>query len=812
MSTLYQDIKYAIRMMARNPGFTIVVVLILGLGIGATTAVFSVVNGVLLRPLPYKDSDRIAMLFSTHESLERFPSSRLDFTDWKAQGRSFEDMAISRFREATYRHSEGTERIEGMCVSPNLFGLLGLQPLIGRTFSPQEVWPNHHYIILGHEFWKRHFGGDESVLGSAVTLTPGFTASPKDEPYTVVGVMPPGGRFLNTAWSFGDLTEVNAQVDFWIPVNQDFPTSRGVHNWDVVARLKPGVHAKEAQAEMDEIAKRVARQYNDPTRAPKVLVVPLHTHLMGDTRPLVLLGAGGAAFVLLIVCANVTGLLHVRSLARRRETAVRATLGAGRLRLVRQVTTECLLLAALGGVLGLLLASWGIAVFRAIAPHSIPRYEQVTLDSVVIVFVLVVALLTGIAVGLAPALRACKLDLHEALKAGARSTTMGSGQHRLSKILVTTQVALSVTLLIGSGLLINSFSRLLLVDPGYKTRNILTMKIENTRDENCHRILQRAESLPGVRAAALVYGLPLSRDVSSRGTSPPPGHPGDIGRVRVCGRVVTPGYFELMGIPLLAGRDFSEHDNQNSAPVVIINERLARLFWPDDDPIRKEFKYDMTDGMVKVVGIVGNTKSAALDAEAELDDFLPRRQLSGSFLQVMGSHLIAAAGHPKALIQTLRKGIWAIDSHAVITEIRTMKEIVDKTLAVRRFLTVVLSAFSLAALILACFGVYGVMAHSVRQRTHEIGVRMALGARAHDVLKAVVLQGFTLTLIGIALGLAAALALTRTLSSFLYDVSSTDPTTFACVSLLLAAVALLATYIPARRAAKIDPMKALRYE
>jgi len=382
----------------------------------------------------------------------------------------------------------------------------------------------------------------------------------------------------------------------------------------------------------------------------------------------------------------------------------------------------------------------------------------------------------------------------------------------LARGLVTTQIALSVTLLAGSGLLINSLSRLLLLDPGYRTHNILTMKIDNANDENCHKILERAKALPGVRAA-LVYGLPLSNDVGSRGTSPPQGHPANIGRVQVYGRVVTPGYFELMGISLLTGRDFTAHDHRDASPVIIINERLAQLFWPGEDPIGRRFKYDMADAMVEVVGVVRDTKSIGLDADAGLEAFLPRRQLSAQFLQAMGSRLIVTSvGSPKALIETLRKEIWSVDKHAIVTETRTMEEIVDATLAIRRFLTVVLSVFSFIALFLACFGIYGIMAHSVRRRTHEVGIRMALGASTQDILRAVVVQGAKLTLVGVVCGLAGAVVLTRTISSFLYEVGTTDPLTFFCVACVLTGVSLLACYIPARRAARIDPMAALRYE
>jgi predicted permease len=805
MSTLWQDIRYSLRTLTRSRGFTVVVVLILTVGIGATTAVFSVVSGVLLHPLPYQDPDRLVMLFSTSESFGRVPTSRLNFLDWQRQSRTFEDMAISRFARATYRHQEGAERVAGVCVSPNLCPLLGLKPSVGRTFRPEETWPNHHYVILGDSFWRRYLGGRESVLGQMITLLVGKT----EAAYTVIGIMPPGVRFLNTAWSFGAFTGANAQVDFWIPVDEDLPTGRGASDWEVVARLKPDVSVKEAQAEMDGIAQRVARQYSDPARAPSVKVVPLRVHLLGETRPLVLLGAGGALFVLLIACANVMNLMHVRGLAHRRELALRATLGAGRLRLVRQVVTESILLAACGGAFGLLLAWLGTRVFQAIAPHTIPDYEQVSVNAVVFAFAVGMALLAGIAIGMPRALEACRLELHEMLKEGQRSATMGYRRQRLAAVLVTTQVFLSVILLISAGLLINSLSRLLLVEPGYRTRDILTMKIDNTRRENCDSILRRVRALPGVRAAAMVSGLPLSGDNTSRGTAPPQGYQGNPERVQVYGHIVTPGYFRLMGIPLRAGRDFTE-DGHQGPTAVVINERLAQLFWPNEDPVGKQFQYDMVDGPVEVIGVVRNVKSLGLDAEVELEVFLPWQHMADS---IRNSRLVVATEiDPQVLIEPLIREVRATDRYGVITEIRTMDEMLEETLAVRRFLAVVLSFFSCAALLLAGFGVYGMMAHSIRQRTHEIGIRMALGATTGKILKAVVTQGLRLTLIGIGLGLGGAVVLTRTLSGFLYHISPTDPLTFTCVSAFMVMVALTACYLPAHRAAKIDPMKALRYE
>jgi putative ABC transport system permease protein len=791
-------------MLKRNPGFTVVVILVLGLGIGGTAAVFSVANGVLLRPLPYENPDRLVMLFHVSSSVKEAPTSGMDFLDWKQQNRSFEDMSVMRFVSGTYQYETGTERLEGLCVSNNLFGLLGLKNHAGRTFLPEETWPNQHYIILSHHVWKRWFDTDASILGKTIKL------GSNDKPYTVVGVMEPNLRFLNTGWSFWNFTEVNARIDFWIPVDRDLPDiehgGRGALNWDVVARLKPGVSVEQAQVEMGNIAQRLGQEhYADPAKAPGVKVVSLHSHLVGRTRPLILLATGAAGFVLLIACANVASLLLTRGMERQREMALRASLGAGRRRLLRQMLTESVLLAALGGAFGLIIALGMLDVFRVIAPDTIPRLEHVGLDTTTLGFALGTVLLTGISVGLVPALRTFRLDLNEALKAEGRTSSMGFGRRRLASSVVAAEVSISLILLISSGLLINSVSRLLLIDPGYRTKNILTMKIQNLRGELSPEILQHAQSLPGVHRAALAYGLPLCGDVGGSGVKPKNGDE----RQQVYARIVTPGYFELMQMPLLAGRDFTDRDNSDSVPVTIVNESMARCFWPDEDPIGKRFKYDWVGREVEIVGIVRDTKNRALDASPEeLEAFLPLRQKGPRSLRL----IVSTGSYPKSLIGPLRNAIWAVDRNAVIGEIQTMEEIVAGTLAVRRFLTFVLSFFSLVALILAICGIYGLFSHTVRQRTHEVGVRMALGARDTDVLNMLLGQVLRLILIGITIGLVGALTLTRVLSSFLYNISSTDPYTFACVSLLLAGVALLAGYIPARRAARIDPMEALRYE
>jgi putative ABC transport system permease protein len=530
--------------------------------------------------------------------------------------------------------------------------------------------------------------------------------------------------------------------------------------------------------------------------------------VVGETRSLILLAGGAAGLVLLIACANVGNLLLARGLARRREMATRATLGAGRLQLLCQALTESALLSLLGGLLGVLLARAGVAVFRGIAPPDMARLEEVGVDSGTLVFALGVVLLTSILVGLVPAWRTCQPDLNEALKVDSRGATLDFRRRRLASLFVASEVSLSLILLVSAGLLVNSLSRLLVLDPGYRTDNVLTVKLENLRGDSPRELLQRVQALPGVRSAALVQGLPLDDIPGGSNILPEGRHESEIGPHLVVGRTVSPGYFRAMGIPFLAGRDFTENDTRDSPRVTVINESLARRFWSGQDPIGKKFEFGWAGMDVEIIGVARDTKNTALDADPVLEAFLSSQQRGTDRFALV----VAAESNPMGLVGPLRKEIRSLDTNVVVREARTMANIVGATLAARRFLVVVLSAFSLTAVILASFGIYGVIAYSVRQRTPEIGIRMALGATKGDVLRTVLREGLRLTAVGVVVGLAGALVLTRVLANFLYGISPTDPLTFLCTSLLLTGVALLAGYIPARRAAKIDPMVALRCE
>jgi len=801
MDTFWQDLRYGSRVLLKNPGFTAVAILALALGIGANSAIFSVVNAVLLRPLPYHDPDRI--MTALHSGW--FPVAPANFLDWRAQNHVFERIAAAQAWGASLTGRDKPEQLKALQVTPDLFPVLGVDPVLGRTFLPEEDRPGAgRVVVLSHQLWQRRFGGDPKIVGQTLVLN--------GVGHTVVGVMPPG-------FQFAPFWVTNAEL--WVPLDLTLRVNdRAGRSLRVFARLKPGVTREQAQAEMDTISRRLEQQYPGTNKSLDVTVDPLHEKVVGKVRQALLVLLGAVSFVLLIACANVANLLLARSAARQKEIAIRTALGAGRLRLVRQLLTESMLLASLGGALGLLLARWGVKFLVALSPANLPRVETINLDSRVFGFTLAISLLTGLVFGLAPALQASKLDLNESLKEGGRSATEGIRRNRVRSLLMISEVALALVLLIGAGLMIRSFRRLQAVEAGFDPRRVLTLVVPlrssqystgPQRSAFFQRLIERVGALPGVESASAINHLPLAGDIWTLGftvegrPAPPPGEGPSAAY-----RIIRPNYFHTMGISLLKGRDFTEHDAAGTPGVAIINEAFARNIWPHEDPIGKRIRVN-DDGPDprEIVGIVKDVKQREWTAEPMREMYLPYLQNPApSYLTLVAR----TTADPLSLAAAVRNEVWTIDKDVPVSQVASMEQVIAGATGGPRFNLLLLNLFASVALILAAVGIYGVMAYSVSQRTHEIGIRLALGAQTTDVIKLVVGQGMALTLIGVAIGLAAAFAVTRLMSSLLFGVSATDPLTFAVIALLLLLVALVACYLPARRATKVDPMVALRYE
>ncbi|MGH9832825.1 MAG: ABC transporter permease [Blastocatellia bacterium] len=810
METLWQDLRQGARSLFKQPTFTIVAVIALALGIGANTAIFSVVNAVLLQSLPYRDADRLVTVWEHNRTRGNAQNviNLGNFFDWKQQNRVFEDMAT--FFDLTSNLTSGgePEEIPAQVATPNLFNILGVNPIMGRAFTEDDGKQGAPRVVaLSFGLWQRRFGGDPQIIGRKLILN-GNEA-------TVVSVMP-----ANFNWHVkaGSMTRKIAEM--WAPwqINPANLQRQGRFAM-AVARLKPGVTFEQAQAEMNVIGSQLERSY-DFNANWGVNAVPLRKQFTGEIRLALLVLLGAVGMVLLIACANVANLLLVRAAGRQREIAVRAALGAGRWRIVRQLLTESLLLAGLGGLAGLALAWWGTDLLVSLAPPDLLNLPQVKINAAVLGFTLGISLLTGVIFGLVPAFEATRVNLTESLKEGGKNIGGSTRSHRLRNSLVIAETALALVLLVCAGLLIRSFARLQSVDPGFNANNVLTMKVglpgrkydtDQKRISFFREAIAQMQSLPGVESAGAVSFLPFAAphagtlvEIEGRPKLPP-------GQGLSTGVMVSDlNYFRTMQIPLKRGRLFTDQEAAEMRHVVVVNEAFARTNFPGEDPLGKRVViYMKNDNQpCEIIGIVGDSKHMNLDAEVKPMSYWPHPELTYSGM----TFVIRTQGEPSAVANAARNVIRTLDPEQPVADVRTMESLIGTSVARSRFNTLLLTIFAVVALLLAGVGIYGVMAYSVAQRTHEIGVRMALGARASDVLRLVVRRGMTLAITGVALGVVASFALTRLMETLLFNVSATDPLTFAGIPLLLVLVALLACLIPARRAAKVDPMVALRYE
>jgi putative ABC transport system permease protein len=818
METLLQDIRYALRTLLKNPGFTAVAVIALALGIGANTAIFSVVNAVLLRPLPYTNADRLVMIWATNPLLQlgidNIPASAANYAEWRDRNQVFEN--VSALDAITFNLTSGGEPEKVACarVSSSFFQLMGVPPKMGRAFRPEEDQPgNNQVVVVSHGLWQRRLGADPDIIGKPLTLD--------GKSYTVIGVMPAGFRFPGAA-DMPAYMGLPPQTDLWTPIafTAEQSARRGDHNLSVMARLKPGVTLEHAQTDISNIARQVEEQ--DPkAKGYGANVVSLEEQLVGSIRPALLVMLVAVGFVLLIACANVANLLLARSSARQKEIAIRMALGATRGRVIRQMLTESMLLSVAGGSAGVLLNFWGIGILLALSPENIPRLDEINTDAHVLGFTLLISIATGALFGLAPALQASRLNLNESLKEGARGSAGGPHRNRIRTLLVASEVALSLVLLLGAGLMVRSFERLLKVDPGFDPKNVLTSRLAlpaskypDSKQQSAffQETLQRLEALPGVQSVGAVSALPLSGAEEASSFMVEGSPPADSSETPMADRRrASADYFRAMGIRLVKGRYFTEADNQSAPAVAIISESFARRFFPDEDPLGKRIKNGgptSTRPWLLIVGVVRDVRHLALEAE-------PRPQVYMSYLQNTWTSMavvIRSASEPASLAAAVRNAVWEVDKEQPVTDVKSMEQYFSASVARRRFNMILLAVFAGVALALAAVGIYGVMSYSVTQRTQEIGIRMALGAKQADVLKMVVRQGMIPALAGVAAGLGAGLALTRLMSSLLYGVSATDLITFAAVPLTLLGVALGACFVPARRATHVDPVIALRRE
>ena len=805
IETAWRDVRLGVRTLVHSPIFTAVTVLSLALGIGANTAIFSVVNGLLLRPLSYPESERLVDVWHTppqqsFPGLDRFSVSPANYIDWKAQSNSFEQIAVYGYAGLSLSTSNDPLPLIGATVSSDFFSVLRSNAMQGRTFTADEERAgSDQVVVISHGLWQRAFGANPNLVGQPVTLN--------SRSFTVVGIMPAGFEFPREA-------------ELWVPLAWDDKERqvRSIHDYLVVARLKPSVSVQQAQAEMSTISSRLEKQYPEENKGWGAVVIPLREDLVGDMRTPLLVLFCAVSFVLLIACANVANLMLARGANRQKEMAVRIALGAGRARLIRQLLTESVLLAVTGGLLGLLLAIWGSKMLVRLG--GLPNANDIGIDPWALGFTLLVSFAAGIIIGILPALQFTRTSVSETLKQGSGRTGGSAIKQHTRKALVVSEVALSLVLLIGAGLMIRSFWKLQQVDPGFDTSNAITMSVvlTPTRYSEPHQLLaffdrvtEQIRAVPGVASVGVTTTIPLAGGGSTQPFSIEGRPTGAIAEQPMAQtRYISPDYFRAIGIPLRQGRVFSDQDRDNSVPVVIISEAMARRFWPGENPIGKRLTptFHVEQGMREIVGVVGDVKARGLDSDSSTMMYLPFKQSPRPFM----SFVVRTSSNPESLIQPVSKAIYSIDNEQALTDVQTMEQVLTQSLSGQRFNMTLLLAFAGVALMLAAVGVYGVMNYTVTLRRRELGIRMALGAAKMDVLRLVLGQGLTLTLIGVGAGLISAYALTRLMASLLYGVTATDYLTFGSVSAVLIIVGVAASYVPARRATKVNPTIALRAE
>ncbi|MGA2095134.1 MAG: ABC transporter permease [Candidatus Acidiferrum sp.] len=812
MTSFWQDVRYGLRMLLKNPGFTAIAVLTLALGIGANTTLFSVVNGVLLNPLPFPDPDHLVEVYTTTPTFAESSISYPNFLDWRKENHSFSVLGAFRTDDYNMTGVGEPERLHGHMISADFLTALGIQPMLGRNIVPEEDQAGGAPVVmLGDGLWKRKFGRSPEVLGKSITLN--------GKVYTVVGV------------AQGHITGLSAS-DIYLPIGQwTDPTFRNraiSMGTNAVGRLKPGVTIAQAKADMDSIGRSLATDYPESNKGTGIGITPLETEIVGSVKGILLVLLGAVSFVLLIACANVANLLLARATGRAREFAIRSALGASPMRVIRQLLTESVMLGIAGGAIGLLLAKWGTKGFLAALPETLPRAEEIGLDGHVLFFTLGISLLTGIVFGLVPALKAMRPDMHETLKEGGRGSS--GARNRTQSVFVAVEMAMAVVLLIGAGLMIRSLAALWSINPGFDAKNVLTFSISTTSDPNVtaeqlrakyRQGLSQIEKVPGIEAVSVLGGsLPMTGD--SELPFWVEGHPKPASAQEMpyaLMYLVTPSYHRAMGIPVERGRSLDERDNEHTPLVALIDSSFAHQYFANEDPVGKRLNLAFLDVQVEIAGVVGHVEHWGLGSKGhesvQAQIYLSVWQVPDRFWPLFangGQYVARTTGSPLGMASAIREAAGSVDSSAVVYEVRPMEDIVARSVATQRLAMILLSVFSALALVLSAIGIYGVISYLTGRRTHEIGVRMALGATSADVLRLVLGEGLRITLVGVGIGIVAALGLTRLITKIIYGVGATDPITFGGVAILLTGVALLACYIPARRAMRVDPIIALRYE